>query len=260
MTYNPGQRYAHGSYPRYDGAPSRDKNPLFNALKGKIQQLKAAPVEALRLIVACDGDSALLRQSSLMYSPGTYSARGVAEDFLRQNSSIDAILLVTIDEQKQVFDIKTSYQLKCDLIVAPLRARSSRMTSDNISMLDSLLRNVVAQMPLPIQSAYNAAQQCRESGRGPDVIGGYKVNNHQVSLSSRALQRLLAGEMTVDEFIAAHGWNKESGAWNPFARMKNQGRMINEIKIESDDGEDDDWLVFCFGLPDPATAAFCLPP
>lgn len=91
LTYDPTQRYARGGHLSYDVAASREKNPLYRALKGKVDQLKQAPSEALRLIIACDGDCALLRQSSLMRSPGTFSAREVAENFLRKNSNIDAV-------------------------------------------------------------------------------------------------------------------------------------------------------------------------
>jgi hypothetical protein len=85
------------------------------------------------------------------------------------------------------------------------------------------------------------------------------MDNGSISLSSRALQRLLAGELTVDEFVAAHGWNDKPGTGNPFARMSRAGRMISKIDIEGAGDKDDDWLTFNFGSTEPAAAPFCLP-
>ena len=259
LTYNPMQPYARGCYANYAVAASRDKNPLFRGLKSKVAQLKQAPQNALRLLIACDGDSELLRQSKQMRSPGVFGSREVAEDFLRQNSSIDAVLLVTIDEQRLACGMATTYRMRYDLAIAPPPARSQRMTSDAISALDSLLREAVKRIPQPVQSAYNAALRCSEPGYGPDMIGGYEMGGEYVRLSSRALQRLLAGDLTVKDFIEAHGWNDGHGPKNPFARMAHAGRMIQEVKVDDAGDEDDDWLTFRFGMPDPAVAPFTVP-
>ncbi len=259
LTYDPKQRYARGGHLSYDVAVSRDRNPLFRALKSKVDQLKNAPAMALRLIIACDGDSALLRQSPLMRSPGAFSAREVAEDFLRKNSSIDVVLLATIEEQRQVLDHTTTYRMKYDLVVAPSHANSPRMKPTVIGALETLLRRAIQRIPQPIQSGYNAAARCRIPGCGPDMIGGYRMNDHSISLSSRALQRLLAGEITGSEFISAHGWNDTHGPSNPFARAARSGQMITKIEIQGAGDHDDDWLTFSFGSSDPAVAPFCVP-
>lgn len=259
LTYDPEQPYARGGHLSYDVAASRDRNPLFKALQGKVDQLKEAPPMALRLVIVCDGDSALLRQSQLMHSPGTFSAGEVAEDFLRKNSSIDAVLLVTIEEQRQVFDLNATYRMKYKLVVAPLHARSPRMTPSVTTVLDALLRKAIQRIPQPIQSAYTAAARCRLPGCGPDMIGDYRMNDHSVSLSSRALQRLLAGEITGSEFISAHGWNDTHGPSNPFARAVRSGQMITKIEIQGAGDRDDDWLTFSFCSSDPAVAPFCVP-
>ena len=85
------------------------------------------------------------------------------------------------------------------------------------------------------------------------------MTDGKISLSSRALHRLLAGELTVEEFVAAHGWNDKPGTGNPFARMSQAGRMISKIDVEDAGDKDDDWLTLNFGPPDPAVAPFYLP-
>ena len=260
LTYDPTQRYARGGHPSYEVAASRDKNPLYHALKGKVDQLKQAPPTALRLIIVCDGDCALLRQSSLMRTTGTFSAREVAENFLRKNSSIDAVLLVAIDEERQILESKTTYRMKYDLAIAPSQARSSRMTPMSIVALEAVLREAIQRISQPVLSAYNAAGRCRTENFGPDMIGGYKMNKDSVSLSSRALQRLLSGEISSDDFLETHGWGNGSVIKNPFSRAMESGQMISKVEVKSADKNDDDWLTFSFGQFDPAVAPFSVPP
>lgn len=260
LTYDPTQRYARGGHLSYDVATSREKNPLYRALKGKVNQLKQAPSAALRLIIACDGDCALLRQSSLMRTPGTFTAREVVENFLRKNSSIDAVLLVTIDEQRQVLASTTTFCMKYDLVVAPPQARSSRMTPVAIAALDTVLREGLQRIPTPVLSTYNAVTRCRTQEVGPDMIGRFKMANGEVSLSSRALLRLLAGEISSSDFLEAHDWIKGSRFINPFAKAMISGQMISKVEVRGADENDDDWLTFSFGQPDPAAASFKVPP
>lgn len=259
LTYNPTQRYARGGHLSYDVAASREKNPLYLALKGKVAQLKHAPSPALRLIIACDGDCALLRQSSLMRSPGTFSARDVAENFLRKNSSIDAVLLVTIDEQRQILAPTTTCCMKYDLVVAPSQTHSFRMTPATIAALETMLREALQRVPTPVRSAYNALARCQTQKIGPDMIGGFKMTNGEISLSSRALQGLLAGEISSSDFLAAHGWTNGSHFINPFASAMASGQMISKVEVRSADESDDDWLTFSFGQPDPAAGPFKVP-
>ena len=258
ITYDPNKDCPGGGYLSYGVAASRDKNPLFLALKSKVKQLKQASSQAIRLIIACDGGCSLLSQSVQMNSPGTFSSREVAEDFLRQNSSIDAVLLVTVDATRPVLSNKTSYTMRYDLVIAPSNTRSPRMDTMAIASLKALLETATHCVPEPILNALNAAIRCGESDFGPDMIGGYIMSNGNISLSSRALQRLLAGEITADEFINSHGWNDISGPSNPFVRMMRSGRMINKIEVEST-GQDDDWLKFSFGSIDSAIAPFQVP-
>jgi hypothetical protein len=194
-----------------------------------------------------------------MSGQGTFSAREVAEDFLRKNGSIDAVLLASIDEHRELFQSRTTFKMRYELVVAPKRSRSARMDDATISRLEELLRKAVAQVPRPIQSAYNAVMRCREPGFGHGMFGAYKMKDHSVRLSSRAIQRLLAGETTLENFFMMHGWDRETGPSNPFIRAIREGRMISATKIEPGGDSDDDWFVFTFGRPDPAISRFVVP-
>lgn len=85
------------------------------------------------------------------------------------------------------------------------------------------------------------------------------MKGNSVRLSSRAIQRLLAGEITPENFFMMHGWDRETGFSNPFRLAIREGRMISATKIEPGGDNDDDWFVFTFGKPDPAISRFVVP-
>jgi hypothetical protein len=60
--YNADQRFMSGGHSSYDVALSLQKNPLWNALRSKADQLKQTAKVALAGVIVCDGGCALLRQ------------------------------------------------------------------------------------------------------------------------------------------------------------------------------------------------------
>lgn len=257
LTYKPDQRYASGGYLSYDVAASKTKNPLFSALKEKRDQLRGAPDDAFRLVVACDGDCAILQQSSWSRPPDTYTAREIAQDFLRQTESVDAVLLVRIEERRQPMGPRSDLRVAGEWIAKPA-TEGDRRRPEAMAALDSAMQAAVKLLPTPMRTAYNAVKRCREPGVGPDMIGGYSMGNGEISLSARALQRLLAGEISVEQFVEAHDWNNERHGGNPFERATRQGKMIAAVDVEGAGDKDDDWLTFRFRW-DPAAGPFRRP-
>ncbi len=90
---------------------------------------------------------------------------------------------------------------------------------------------------------------------GQTNYGGLELSAKHIKISSRTVQELLAGELDHRKFLEQHS---DPGGQTPFRRMLAQGRLIKNVRIEkSDDPEDDDdWLVFEFGEPDPAVMPF----
>jgi len=257
LTYDPTQPYFTVGYPSYTGATSRSKHPLFASLRSKAKQLRNASSEALTIIVACDGGCDLLAvPSQTVY--GTYSATEVTEDFLRQNSGVCAVLLLAVEEGHAPVSRERSYSLVHQLFLSKSPRNQERMSPESVTALEALLQEVVSTLPPPMQTAVNAVIRSKASKIGPDRIGGYTMTENSVTLSSRALQRLLAGEIAVEKFIELHGWDQPSTR-NPFALMKKRGRMIGRIDVAPAAGKDDDGLIFHFGDPDPAAAPFKIP-
>jgi ABC-type Fe3+-hydroxamate transport system substrate-binding protein len=73
-----------------------------------------------------------------------------------------------------------------------------------------------------------------------------------VKVSSRNVLQLLAGTLGVQQFQAGLGGR------NPFAEKLLRGQLIKSVLIEPSEvaEEDDDWIVFEFGEPDPAISPF----
>lgn len=258
IKYDPGQRFGGGGHAAYDVAASRTKNPLYNALQSKADQLRTAPEDSVRLIIACDADSATLRRSALMRSPGTFTAREIAEDFLRQYSSIDLVLLVTVDEATGGFLPKAELKMKYDLVARRPQKRSVRLTYERLKEIEERLQKALVDVPQPLQTPYNSVLRLRETAAGPDMIGGYQIEGRRMTLSARAVQRLLAGQITPEEFARAHDWDEPGRMPNPFRAALQRGHMIKSVKVESAGDQDDDWLQFEFG-PDPAQGPFRAP-
>ena len=103
ITYSPSHTSSGGgSYTSYKVATSKITNPLFNALKAKVKQLKREQDTAFRLIVACDGGCELLRNGDSWKSHYTHNSREIVAEFLRQHSSIDMVLLVATTELRSL--------------------------------------------------------------------------------------------------------------------------------------------------------------
>lgn len=256
ITYDQSQMFAGGGYTAYEVAASLTNNPIFNALKGKTAQLAGAPDDALRLIILCDADCSAMSREHI--SCEEFSARSIAEDFLRKSTSIDMVLLATVQNDGYGWLVPRRLVLKFDLITARPGALSARMTSSRFAAVRAALERAVSVFPIPKLEPINAVRRCAERGYGVGKRGAY-MSNRTIKISSRALLQLLAGDISQDEFLEAHGW-KSDEAKPTFPSLFKQalegGRMIKKVTVESASDDDDDWIEFDFAEPDPAISPF----
>lgn len=264
ISYDPTGRSRSGSYLSYDVAASREKNPLYKALRDKKIQLEGASEDAIKLLIACDGGCAVLRSNTSSFrAPGTYNASQIADHFLNKHSGIDAILLITVEEQRSPFDPKTSRRLRFDLRVDAETAPAQPLPLV-YRLLDELARKSIHHFPAPQRVPYNAIRRCQEPGLGHSQMGVYRMadkglKGRTVSISARGLLELLSGRISSEQFKQAHRWDSAMPGWNPFANALAEGRMIADVKIEAMDDLDDDWLTLEFGEVDAAVAPFSTP-
>ena len=88
------------------------------------------------------------------------------------------------------------------------------------------------------------------------------MTRNRVRISVRALQELLAGRVDRDSWLQRHGFIPDElgvAASNPFDEALAKGRLIASVDLERRPEEDDDWLTFHFGEPDPAISTIKAP-
>jgi len=82
------------------------------------------------------------------------------------------------------------------------------------------------------------------------------MSERKLKMSLRTVQEVLAGRIDPATFDQAHGFDHR----NPFLRNLEAGRLIAAVDVQkSENHEDDDWMVFTFGDPDPAVSPFRTP-
>lgn len=78
-------------------------------------------------------------------------------------------------------------------------------------------------------------------------MGGKKIK-----ISARDLLALMAGELDQERFVKHY----DAGGGNFFKHCLQRGQLIAAASVERTPDEDDDWVTFEIGVPDPAIAPF----
>lgn len=255
VEYKGPSQYSGGSHRSYDSVLSRENNVLFNRLGAKTKQLRGAPEGAVRMLVVCDGDCSLLGRDRPMEG---FSAREVAEHFLRGSRTIDLILLVSVTEESvSTFARPGRRFLRCEL-VASSSNRPAHLTTGVIEAVKRVLAEAVQKLPEPNMMPNNALRRNLDSEWSASMVGGYVQGGDRIKVSARAVLELLAGAMTYERFAEVHGWTE--GRFDMFRSRLSSGQLFVSAKIENlGTGKDDDWLEFEFGPSDAAISAFRLP-
>jgi len=279
IQYDNARRYMMGGHPSYTVALSLSNNPLANALAAKIKQLRRAPQSAIRVVVLCDGGCDIMTSDA--HTPETFDRREIVRDVLRQSSVLDLVVLVSVKETgfgrtyklalrvefvwtKRTRDDSSEKTLPSRLAAAfgwharrMSKVEQAESREATFLAVERALDRAFKSVPTPQQTPSNASIRGMLFQIGPDNIGAYKGGGNSVKISSRALVRLLAGEISsTDFFVQQWGGNSVSPHSNPFQHMFSEGRMIKSVNVENGGDEDDDWLEFEFGDPDAAAAPF----
>jgi hypothetical protein len=96
LTYLPNYKYFMMQLPTNNPAISKDKNPVFNTLKMKARQLKRAKHTGPKAIILCDGGSQMVHSKSHGAFEFNFNAVDAAKDFLRQNQSVNFVVMVAV--------------------------------------------------------------------------------------------------------------------------------------------------------------------
>ncbi|HWT01581.1 MAG TPA: hypothetical protein VN256_15140 [Pyrinomonadaceae bacterium] len=261
LEYNPQNRRFTMHLPANDIPYNLVKNPIYNALRGKVRKLKQAKFEGTRGIIVCDGGSAMFHFRKTGAYQLIISTEMVIREFFRQNKSVAFVLLIFIDIQGDVDAGKRRYEVKTKLYENELHEALSEDLRAKLFTLDRLF-------PIPVIDARSAVSNIKKFGKLDEGWGFYAKlimdGMKEVKISARTLLGLLAGTINQQQFLEDYGFvpDKENTlpSRNPFAINLEQGKLITEINLEKSEHEDDDYIVFKFGETDAAISPFRLQP
>lgn len=251
--YDSQKKYGSGHYASYNNAHSLTKNPLYNALKDKTDQLKKSGHDGIHATFICDGGCRLLSNS--MRDSRSYGLADIIKEFFRQHSSIDFILVFSVKDELNSF---LNVGQKRYIEIRPFLNPSSKVSPEELVYIIEGIRHY---LPPPVSTARNAFNKVE---KGPEVFGnsfygGYRVEGNTIKISSRGLLELLAGRNELKQFLQDHGQaptDTHPANQNYFALRFNEGRLIENVRIEKSADRDDDWIVFELGNPDPAISKY----
>jgi len=244
--------YSSVSYAAYDLPKIKDRNPLFNALKAKTEQLRGA--EGFTGIIVGDGGCVALSASTV--SGGAVSAEHIVEEFFRQYSSVDFVLLLSVRERRQHWMT----------VSAPDRQNYVRVFFNEKcevrTELNELFETMVQHFPKPAMMPVNGALRAREDGYSLGHHGGYSMSGSStVRVSLREFTEIFAGLRTLQDngaknVDAARKLNQKPSHVNQLVLSNlSAGRLPISIEIiRTDEDDNDDWVEIRFGDTDPSIA------
>ena len=117
----------------------------------------------------------------------------------------------------------------------------------------SALERLAAQLPQPLEDGVNAVNQLNfwRWKKGKYFYGWKRESRYMVEISARVLMQYLAGQIDRQGFLEALG---DPGNVSVFERRLRYGQLLTNISFRPEPDQDDDWVVFHFGEPDPAMA------
>ncbi|MFT6668736.1 MAG: hypothetical protein ACJAVZ_000182 [Afipia broomeae] len=168
----------------------------------------------------------------------------LTRDFLRQNSSVDFVLAISVREERRGWHPAEGYDRQ---MFAMLRTQDALKIAGD---LDTTFRSMMRNFPYPRDMPVNAARRAIEADYGWGHHGGCKMSGDNVRLSSRMIMEVLTGQISVDRM-------SELQRGNPFKLPFANGRLPTKIEvIPGGEDDNDDWIEFTFGGSDPAITPF----
>lgn len=248
-----GAPYSTTSYAAYDIPSIRDRNPLYSALHSKARQLRGAP--GIVGVIVGDGDSKTLAGG--MSGSGSLSGRAIAEEFLRQHSSMHFVLLLSVREEQYAWH--RAHDRKQWLNGEFIFSKAKKVPAG----LEVMFRRMLDVFPKPVEMPVNAAHRAKEDGFGWGHHGGFRMSGERLRVSAREVLEMLAGRRTAQEINQLHDQldRGNSSAPNSIPRLMelylSRGQLPVSISvIKTDENDNDDWVEFEFGSPDPAITPF----
>lgn len=255
VRFDPGSQGDTGHYRSYKVARRIDEPAIFNRLKSKEKQLSKAGFELPAIVFLCDNDSHHLKDSRSS-SFGTFNVDQIVSTFLngrahqqcgplilqqgikKVGNRVHAVVTLGVNNSIRVFGSSLQRELKGKLICAS--GCTDHIRSEGFLRA---INTAISYLPVPVASPNNAMH----ISRWPAFFGGGTMAGTKVKISLLTLQKLMAGEISYDEFSEAHGMLATQ-----IARLNSQGFMISSLDVEYQQDADDDWVTLDFDGIQPA--------
>ena len=253
IIYTPGERISTSTHPGFKYLRTLTKNTFRDRLNDKKQQLLNSGFLGVKGIFICDGDCEMLRKTSTGWNER--SAGDVIRHFLRESPEIGFVVMFTIRRKDEFGE-----RYKIDY-----RFYKGNITDAYANWLENLLEKLQNVFPVPRNDATNARNLLKSKSphEGNSFWGAFEVkymkDGREVKISARALLDLLAGKCKQEDFFQLHRFNDPIFG-NPFEGSRDSGNLIQEITINKEDDDDDDWITIKLKEADPAISPFKEPP
>jgi hypothetical protein len=250
LTYDPKRTGFMGRLPVYTGVIRKEDNTVYRALRAKARQLKKASYEAPRGIILCDGGSDIFLAPPHGSFEFNYNVVDSVQDFLRQNQSIDFVLIISSIWKRSgrhgPLPGEHPWQIEVKIVPNKGFGQLSHQITQSLEALEGCF-------PDPINTASGARDTVRNGIKQRvlrPLAGGIEVSDERITMSAAGLLGLLTGRISEEELFQDYGSN-------PFEGMLTK-RLVR-IQIQESQAEDDDKLVFEFEGSDPATSRYQSP-
>ena len=241
FSYDPRNRGRNsGQHLSFTVANRIGKNPVYNALKSKGDQLKAVGYNGIRGIFLCDGGCQSLRTGPTW---ANFGRDEVVRHFLKQFDSVAFVVALVVREKWS--------SSKRDIIVEPTLYSLATRGADG--ELQAVIAQLLRRIPKLVDAPENALRQHKLRNGFSGRYWGHLVMGSDIKMSARVLLEILAGEKSLSEF--ERDFRLKPGE-NPFKQMLESGRLISEVSIERRPDEDDDVVTLRFGNRDAAVGPF----
>ena len=174
--------------------------------------------------------------------------------FVKKNSTLSFVVVITPEERHSTLPNRSDKYLKVTSFVNP----EARFPVDD--GFQQALESMKDHLPKPQSMPRDAISYLRSTkDKGHSFLGGFSMTTDQIKLSSRMITELLAGVLDYrkfDEDCKARAPDRRNFMKEFFLRQLADGKMIQEIAVESSPEEDDDRIVIKYGKPDTAISKF----
>ncbi|KFX24632.1 hypothetical protein KP24_06140 [Pectobacterium atrosepticum] len=246
INYESSKQYITGGYLDYTTIYSLEKNPIYNALNNKYDQLKRSGYSGKKGIFICDGDCKTLKER---YTHGinSFSIEDIVKHFLSKKN-IDFIVIIYIGQAHDVFHNTNNYFFKSRVFHE--KEESTYLCSE----LNLQLNKILNIFPAPINTARNAVSLLKNNSFFPALsnFGGYVMNDEELTLSLRTILDLMVGNIDQEDFM-----NEYKHVINMLSYKIKMGYLPSNIEIVKEKYQDDDWISIQFnGVTDPSISKF----